>query len=92
MKPTLLLVAILLLAPLAAPMIGSFTVASAVEPFCTETCGPTRALGVLKPGKPVPLDEGFRDPPSKGSAALPSKTPRTCRGIRTPNTLPTSTT
>lgn len=64
MKPTLLLVSILLLAPLAAPMIGSFTVASAVEPFCTETCGPTRALGVLKPGKPVPLDEGFRDPPS----------------------------
>ena len=64
MKHILTLLTALLLAPLAAPMIGSFTVASAVEPFCTETCGPTRALGVLKPGKPVPLDEGFRDPPS----------------------------
>jgi hypothetical protein len=42
---------------------GSLSEASAAEPSCTETCGPTRALGVLKPGKPVPLDEGFGDPP-----------------------------
>ena len=30
---------------------------------CTETSGPTRALGLFKPGRPVALDEGFRDPP-----------------------------
>jgi hypothetical protein len=42
---------------------GSLSEASAAEPSRTETCGITRALGVLKPGKPVPLDEGFRDPP-----------------------------
>ena len=30
---------------------------------CTETAGPTRALGLFKPGNPVPLEEGFRDPP-----------------------------
>jgi hypothetical protein len=29
----------------------------------TETAGPTRALGLFKPGEPVPLEEGFRDPP-----------------------------
>ncbi len=37
--------------------------ASAVSGCNTETCGPTQALGVLKPGKPVSLVEGFRDPP-----------------------------
>ncbi len=30
---------------------------------CTEISGPTRALGLFKPGDPVDLDEGFRDPP-----------------------------
>ena len=30
---------------------------------CTQTDGPTRALGLFKPGKPVSLEEGFRDPP-----------------------------
>jgi len=30
---------------------------------CTETHGPTRALGLFKPGQPVPLDQGFADPP-----------------------------
>ncbi len=30
---------------------------------CTETAGPTRALGLFKPGTPVPLEEGFHDPP-----------------------------
>ncbi len=36
---------------------------STAKPCNTETCGPTRALGLLKPSDPVPLDEGFRDPP-----------------------------
>jgi hypothetical protein len=30
----------------------------------TESGGPTRALGLYKPGRPVPLEEGFRDPPA----------------------------
>ncbi len=30
---------------------------------CTQTAGPTRALGLFKPGKPLTLEEGFRDPP-----------------------------
>jgi len=30
---------------------------------CTQTAGPTRALGLFKPGQPVDLVEGFRDPP-----------------------------
>lgn len=30
---------------------------------CTETAGPTRALGLFKPGKPLTLENGFRDPP-----------------------------
>jgi len=29
----------------------------------TESAGPTRALGLFKPGEPVPLEDGFRDPP-----------------------------
>ena len=29
-----------------------------------ESGGPTRALGFYKPGQPVPLEEGFRDPPA----------------------------
>lgn len=33
------------------------------QPACTETVGPTRALGLFKPGEPVDLEEGFRDPP-----------------------------
>ncbi len=33
------------------------------EPCCTLNCGPTRALGARKPGKRVPLAQGFRDPP-----------------------------
>ncbi len=41
---------------------------AAEEPTCTAdhaaTGGPTRALGVYKPGQPVPLEEGFRDPPA----------------------------
>lgn len=31
---------------------------------CTETDGPTRALGLFKPGTPVSLEDGFRDPPA----------------------------
>ena len=53
---------VLLMASLAVD--GSLSGALAAEPSCTETCGPTRTLGVLKPGKPVPLEEGFRDPTS----------------------------
>ena len=37
--------------------------ARAAAATCTQTAGPTRALGLFKPGKPVALDEGFRDPP-----------------------------
>jgi hypothetical protein len=49
---------------LASPAVnGSLFVASAAEASRTEICGPTRVLGVLKPGKLVPLEEGFRDPP-----------------------------
>ena len=33
------------------------------EPPCTETHGPTRALGLFKPGEPLSLEEGFADPP-----------------------------
>ena len=29
----------------------------------TQTAGPTRALGLFKPGGPVGLEDGFRDPP-----------------------------
>ncbi|MFO7974120.1 MAG: glycosyl hydrolase [Candidatus Hydrogenedentota bacterium] len=32
------------------------------EPPCTETQGPTRALGLFKPGEPVSLEEGFAAP------------------------------
>lgn len=37
---------------------------NAALPNCTETTGPTRALGLFKPGTPVSLEDGFRDPPS----------------------------
>jgi len=30
---------------------------------CTATAGPTRALGLYKPGEPVALEDGFRAPP-----------------------------
>ncbi|MDZ7615409.1 MAG: hypothetical protein U1E05_00305, partial [Patescibacteria group bacterium] len=29
----------------------------------TATAGPTRALGLYKPGEPVSLEDGFLDPP-----------------------------
>ena len=38
--------------------------AAAIAATNTETAGPTRALGLFKPGEPVPLVEGFRDPPA----------------------------
>ncbi len=41
--------------------------ADAAEPkatSCTETAGPTRALGLYKPGEPISLAEGFADPPA----------------------------
>ncbi len=37
--------------------------ASGHAPSSTESAGPTRALGLFKPGEPVPLEAGFRDPP-----------------------------
>ena len=40
------------------------TVAQTTAATCTETAGPTRALGLFKPGDAVGLEEGFRDPPS----------------------------
>lgn len=39
---------------------GTLTIA---EPPCTETHGPTRALGLFKAGEPLSLDEGFAEPP-----------------------------
>ena len=33
------------------------------EKICTETAGPTDALGLFKPGTPLSLEEGFADPP-----------------------------
>ncbi len=38
---------------------------SRAEPAkCTQTNGPTRALGLFDAGRPVPLEEGFADPPA----------------------------
>jgi len=39
------------------------TAAQTTAATCTETAGPTRALGLFKPGDAVGLEEGFRDPP-----------------------------
>ena len=33
------------------------------EEVCTENAGPTEALGLFKPGKPLALEDGFSDPP-----------------------------
>ena len=33
------------------------------EEVCTENAGPTDALGLFKPGKPLALEAGFSDPP-----------------------------
>jgi hypothetical protein len=37
--------------------------AAVTQPPCTETHGPTRALGLFKSGEPVTLEDGFADPP-----------------------------
>ena len=35
---------------------------------CTETAGPTRALGLFQAGEPVSLEDGFRNPPAVSRA------------------------
>ena len=44
--------------------LAAFAYAQSSQQACTETDGPTRALGLFKPGEAVALEEGFRDPPA----------------------------